>query len=175
MSPADHSLSLTERLYKARGGDLLRYLRRSAGSDADARDIAQEAFLRFWRLEDAERLRAPEAYLFRIAGNLLYERRLRQRGERKGEAAAEPLVDDSTPLDLAVAAEEITMLRTAVRGLPALWRAILTLHLRDGLTFAQISTQTGITTSLAKKYYYKAVSACRERLTDAATGPGRKP
>jgi RNA polymerase sigma-70 factor (ECF subfamily) len=174
MLPKDQSLTMVERLYRARADDLLRYLRRRFLNEADARDVAQEAFLRFWRLQDSERLRSPEAYLFRIAGNLLYERRLREAGERQGQPVGEPPVDEYTPFELAVAAEEETLLRETVRTLPVLWRSILTLHLRDGLTFAQIASQTGINISLAKKHYYKAVMACRERLTGLNAGPGQR-
>ena len=53
--------------------DLVRYLASRLPNIDDARDITQEAYLRLLRLEKADLIRNPEAYLFRIATNLIYE------------------------------------------------------------------------------------------------------
>src|SRR5687767_3381707 len=50
---------------------LLRYLRRRVGSDADARDIAQEAYFRLLRYQNDQDLQSLKALLFRIATNLV--------------------------------------------------------------------------------------------------------
>jgi RNA polymerase sigma-70 factor (ECF subfamily) len=154
-----------ERLFRSRGEDLLRYLRLRLRGDAEARDIAQEAFLRFLRLSEPERVQNPDAYIFRIAGNLLWERRLREGSARQSRLLEEDaLIAEHTPLDLAVAAQESSRVRQALSTLPPLPRAIVILHLRDGLSFSAIATYTGIKISLAKKHYYKALSACRAHL-----------
>jgi RNA polymerase sigma factor (sigma-70 family) len=173
MSPIDQPLTLAERIYHARGADLLRYLRQRLRNDADARDIAQEAFLRFLRLDDPERVRNPEAYIFRIAGNLLWERRLRQHAELGKAPLEETLMAEQTPLDIAVADEEAARLRATLKALPPLRRAVLVLHIRDGLSFSQIAVESGITTSLAKKHYYRALIACREHLIDFKIDQGK--
>ncbi len=174
MSPLDQTLTLAERIYTSRGADLLRYLQQRLRNDADARDIAQEAFLRFLRLDDQERVRNPEAYIFRIAGNLLWERRLRQHAELGKPLVEEIPMTEQTPLDIAVADEEAVRVRATLEALPAVRRAVLVLHIRDGLSFAQIAAESGITTSLAKKHYYRALIACREHLIDFQFDQGTK-
>jgi RNA polymerase sigma-70 factor (ECF subfamily) len=154
MGDTDQQLNLVERIYRARSADLLGYLRRRLRNDADARDIAQEAFLRLLRLDHYERLRNPEAYLFRIASNLIWERGLHRHEESEAASLNEILLADGlTPLDCLVADEEMAQLTVSIEALPAIQRAILVLHLREGLTFSKIAEQTGITTSQAKKQY----------------------
>jgi len=164
--------SLAERLYTSRGADLLRYVRRRLKGAEDAGDIAQEAYLRFIRLKDPERLLNPEAYMFRIAANLLWERRLRENAGQAGAPLEEMPVEEQTPYDHVVAAEQVALLQALLAGLPQLNRAVLMLHLRDEMTFAEIATHAGITTSLAKKIYYKTLLDCREQLMTAQAGQG---
>lgn len=174
MAANDQPLTLAERIYRERGADLLSYLRRRLRHDADARDIAQEAFLRLLRLDDQQRLGNPEAYLFRIAGNLLWERRLHQQRESHGETLDEIQAEALTPLESMAADEELALLSSAIDALPAVRRAIMVLHLREGMSFSEIAAHTGITVSLAKKHYYKGVMACRERLDCATRDQGRR-
>jgi RNA polymerase sigma factor (sigma-70 family) len=165
MTTPERPKALAENLFLTRGADLLRYIRLRLRSDAEARDIAQEAFLRFLRLTDPERLQNPDAYIFRIAGNLLWERRLRERPDRESAALeADELVAEHTPLDLVVAAQDASRVRRVLATLSPLARAIVILHLRDGLTFAAIAAHTGIKISLAKKHYYRSLVACRAQL-----------
>ncbi|MBX5463423.1 MAG: RNA polymerase sigma factor [Steroidobacteraceae bacterium] len=58
--------------------DLHRYLVRRLHNNEIANDLAQEAFLRYLQLPDAGVVRKPDAYLFRIAVNLIYEWRMRK-------------------------------------------------------------------------------------------------
>lgn len=172
MSTADQSLALAARIYATRGADLLRYVRYRSKNEADARDIAQEAFFRFMRLSDPERLKNPDAYIFRIAGNLLWERRLRQQKEL-GEAAQEdPALDEYTPFDFASAGQVAARLRKTLDLLPIMQRGVLLLHLRDGMSFADIATHTGVSNTMAKKHLKNAITTCRKLLKDLRTGPG---
>ena len=168
MIPVQRAADLAAALFKARGEDLLGFLRRRLGSDADARDIAQETYLRFIRLADPGRIDNAEAYLFRIAANLLWEHRMRQRStvvDVDGELAAQ-LVAEQTPFDLAVSTQLAQRLKAAVNALPPTQRAVVTLHMRDGMTFSAIATQIGVSDSMVKKHVYMALATCRKRLRD---------
>jgi RNA polymerase sigma-70 factor (ECF subfamily) len=160
------SAALVAWLHEARGADLLGYLRRRLRSEAAARDIAQEAYLRFIRLGDPARIENAEAYLFRIAANLLWEHRLRTRDVPPEDRADETPATEYTPFELACSAEVAERIRAALNGLPAMQRAVVILHLRDGLTCAQIAAQAGISASMVKKHLAKAIATCRLRLKD---------
>ncbi|MBL8266573.1 RNA polymerase sigma factor [Steroidobacter sp.] len=168
MIPLQRAADLAAALFKARGEDLLGFLRRRLRSDADARDIAQETYLRFIRLADPRRIDNAEAYLFRIAANLLYEHRMRQRTTLTGadEMLSAQLMTEQTPLDLAVSAEVARRLRSVVEDLPSTQRAIVILHIRDGLTYGDIAGRIGVSESMVKKHAYTAFAFCRKRLRD---------
>ncbi len=161
-------IGLASSLFERRGGDLLRYLRRRVKNDTDALDLAQESFLRFIRLAKPDQVNNPEAYLFRIAGNLLWEHQLRERSFVGQEASDECAMAEETPFDLAVSAEEASCLHLALMELPATRRAVLVLHLRDGLTYAQIAAQIGVSVSMVKKHIAKGLVSCRARLRELA-------
>lgn len=158
--------ALAARLHEARGADLLSYLRQRVRSEATARDIAQEAYLRFIRLGEPARIENAEAYLFRIAANLLWEHRLRARDTTPVEEVENAPAPGHTPYELAYVAQLGQRMRVALNGLPAMQRAVLVLHLRDELTCAQIASQAGISVSMVKKHLAKAVATCRRRLKD---------
>jgi RNA polymerase sigma-70 factor (ECF subfamily) len=162
----DSAFGLAVAVYRERGADLLRYLRHRLKNEADAKDIAQEAFLRFIRLADPERLRIPEAYIFRIAGNLLWEHRLSEQ-KRSGQIAQqEPMTEEATPFEFAMAGETAVRLRAALDSLPIMQRAVLLLHLRDGLSFSEIAVHARISSTMAKKHFKSSLAACRRQLSD---------
>ena len=173
VSPVSRVFDLVSRLVESRGDDLLRYLRRRVKNDADARDLAQESYLRFIRLAKPDQIDNPEAYLFRIAGNLLWEHQLRERNPIGQEASDEHALAEETPFDIAVSAEEASRLNVALEELPATRRAILVLHLRDGLTCAQLASQVGISVSMVKKHLSLGLASCRARLREPAQGSKR--
>lgn len=168
MNPVPRVIDLASQLFESRGGDLLHYLRRRVKNEADASDIAQESYLRFIRLAKPDQVDNPEAYLFRIAGNLLWEHQLRERSPIGQEAGDELAVAEETPFDLAVSAEEASRLNVALEELPATRRAVLVLHLRDGLTCAQIAAQIGVSVSMVKKHLAGGLVSCRGRLRELA-------
>src|SRR5687767_14711913 len=61
---------------------LLRYLQLRLGNSADARDLAQETYVRLMRVDKIDLIRDPQSYVFRIAANLAYEFELSRRRER---------------------------------------------------------------------------------------------
>lgn len=166
MPPPDNILALAAKLFEARGLDLLSFLRRRLGSDADARDIAQETYLRFIRLGDPDRINNPEAYLFRIASNLLWEHRLRQRNLSRHAPLEQVALDEHTPFDLAVSTQLGERINLILNKLPPLQRAVLILHLRDGVTCADIGARSGISASMVKKHLSNALAFCRRKLSD---------
>jgi len=157
---------LAVKLFEARGSDLLRFLRQRLGSEADARDIAQETYLRFIRLGNPEQIENCEAYLFRIATNLLWEHKLRERKLAGQSPLEEPQTAETTPFDLAINEEFSEHMQRVLETLPQAQRAVLILRIRDDCTCAEISAKTGISTSMVKKHLHAALDKCRRRLRE---------
>ena len=144
--------------------DLVRYLASRLPSEEDARDIAQEAFLRLLRLERTDLIRHPEAYLFRIASNLVHEHWLKSRPRDTGPGVdPEELTSETTPTETLVEQEQaIDTLERALRLLPDKQRIVVVLHRRDGLTYREIADALQISPDMVKKHLIKGLARCRE-------------
>lgn len=147
--------------------DLHRFLMRRLQSTQQAQDLAQEAYLRLLRVEKASLVRKPRAYLYRIAINLVYEFRLRQQQEPvtfDSDVLAEvsEAVSDHPQLEDERLANE-QRVTALLERLPPLYRAILVLRKRDGLSYDEIARQLAISVHTVKKYLARAVAMCRER------------
>src|SRR5580692_3695530 len=68
------------------GLDLIRFISKRVRTLADARDLAQEAYVRLLRMERKDLIRHPRAYLYRIAANILYEFELKRKADVAGLA-----------------------------------------------------------------------------------------
>ena len=144
--------------------ELHRFLMRRLRSAQQAQDLAQEAYLRLLRVERAELIRQPRAYLYRIAVNLVTEFRLRSQrdpvmydsetmteiAERTGEESSE-----------GERSGDVREVERLLEQLPPLYRAILVLRKRDGLSYAEIAQQLGISVHTVKKYLARAVAKRR--------------
>jgi RNA polymerase sigma factor (sigma-70 family) len=157
---------LAESAFAQYGKALHRYLMRRLASSESANDLAQEAYLRLMRVEHAELIMAPQAYLFRIASNLIYEQRQRAKREvvtfdsRLMEHASERTSD---PMALEPG-EKLNMerqLESMLKQLPPLYAAILVMKKRDGLSLQEIAKELDISVHTVKKYLFRAVAQCR--------------
>lgn len=75
------------------GEDLVRFLARRVRAGVDARDLAQEAYVRLLRLDRKDLIREPLAYVYRVASNLLHEFELKRRADLE---VARRLTDEQT-------------------------------------------------------------------------------
>ena len=161
VSPRDLVKSLSGRHL-----ELVRFLNLRLPNQDDARDLAQEAYLRLLRLKGDHYIRHPEAYLFRIASNLVHEYWLAARSDSI-DATCEP--DDlpstlQSPEMLASQQETLGELKRAIQFLPPIQQAVIVLHRRDGKTYVEIATELGISRDMVKKHLSKALARCRQYL-----------
>jgi RNA polymerase sigma factor (sigma-70 family) len=159
---------LVERLAKDHGKDLLRFISRRVRTAADARDLAQEAYVRLLRLERKDLIRDPLPYLYRIAANVLYEFELKRREDVRGlmRWSAEHRIR-SQALPAGGEAETLALqdrLESVLRQLSPTCRAVLILHRREGMTYDEIAERIGISPSMVKKYLSQGLQHCREQL-----------
>ena len=162
--------SLVERLAEDHGDDLLRYISRRVRTSADARDIAQESYVRLLRMERKDLIRDPMPYLYRIAANVLYEFELKRREDLTGlmrwstefraqnDQVAPPTGADAESLALKERLESV------LRQLSPTCRAVLLLHRNEGMTYEEIAAQIGISASMVKKYLSQGLQHCRKHL-----------
>lgn len=145
---------------------LIRFILSRLRSAEDARDLAQEAYLRFLQVPDETAIRQPLRYLYRIALNLVYEFHLRR--DRSIVTFDSQIADDQagrTPPDpsseLGQALTTTEQLDRILSQIPPHYRRVLVMHKRDGLSYAEIAAETGLSKQSVQKYLARAMAAAR--------------
>ena len=156
-----------DKLAKASGADLVRFLRRRLANARDAHDLAQEVYLRLLRMHDPEQVRNPHAFALRIAANVAYEWNLLARNRlAHSSSALEALVDHSDPIHDTLVAQQMATLEAVLKTLSPKCRAVILLHRRDRLTYQEIATVTGISLAMVKKYLARGIALCQAHLAE---------
>ncbi|HEU4625439.1 MAG TPA: RNA polymerase sigma factor [Steroidobacteraceae bacterium] len=143
---------------------LHRFLMRRLRSRQNAQDLAQETYLRLLRMDSHELVRKPQAYLYRIASNLVYEFKLRERNEPvafDSQALEEAAESAAHPLDSSETVSHAQQLESILGQLPPLYRAVFLARKRDGMSYAEIARALDISVHTVKKYLARAVAQCR--------------
>ncbi|GGD84511.1 RNA polymerase sigma factor [Tsuneonella deserti] len=153
-----------EALYHAHSGRLLRFFSRRAGT-TDAPDLVQETFVRMARIEPAacHRIESPGAFLTRIAANLVKDRaRLAARRSSSCHVSYDEQVHGQVdPHRLLDDRDALARLEQAVARLNRRTREIFLLHRVEGLTYAEIADEVGMSVKGVKKQMAKALFQLR--------------
>ena len=143
------------------GPGLLLFARQWVRSPADAEDIVQEAFVKFWRRNHRIDNRALlYATVRSIALDLI--RRDSRRARREAEAFSD--VAQSCQPQFAVEGESQRALAAAVDLLPHEQREVLVMKIWNELTFAEIGSALEISQNTAASRYRYALSALKKNL-----------
>ena len=146
------------------GAALVLFARQWVLDRADAEDIVQEAFDRFWR--SRQRAADPTAYLYACVKHCALDwQRGRKRQTRREAAAARPeaetLLAGSLEQDERRAAIDV-----ALRNLPENQREVLVMKIWGGLTFPQIAAALQVSANTAASRYRYALARLREQLAE---------
>jgi RNA polymerase sigma factor (sigma-70 family) len=169
---AETKKALIERLFAAHGRALQAFFYRRTRQHTDARDLAQEVYVRMLRVRDPDAIADMEAYLFTVAGNLVREQAARDR--RRGIAVdiedttvqdelAEPPAFDAQ-IDVA---QQVNRLRAVLRQLPPRWHAAVVMQYVHELSHKEIGDRLGVSPRTVKKYLAQALGRCRRRMVAA--------
>lgn len=148
-------------LYLDEAPALVRFFRRKIGSQDEAEDLAHEALVRFLRVSPATRIQTPQAYLRRIATNLL-----RDRAERASTRLSELTVpfaesfEEPTPYDQhreLVGRQELEHFDEVLHQLKPRTLEIFLLSRVDGYTYKEIASALGMTVFGVKWHMLKAI------------------
>jgi len=164
-TPDDESWKNWFQLY---GPKLLLCARQCTRSLADAEDVVQEAFVRFWRHQRALG-GDPQALLLtsvrRAACDLARRNQRRAVREERAEVGRDETAGLFEPL--AEADDRRLAIEAALLRLPVEQREVLTLKIWGELTFEEISRQLDLPLNTAASRYRYALAALRNELTAA--------
>ena len=141
------------------GPGLVLFARQFVRSVADAEDIVQDAFVRFWKKEHSIENRALLFATVRsVALDLL--RRDARRARREANAALE--VEQSTQPQFDFDDDSQRELAAAVDRLPVEQREVLVMKIWNELTFAEIGDALAISQNTAASRYRYALAALKK-------------
>lgn len=143
------------------GAALVLLARQFVGSRADAEDVVQEAFVRFWR--SRERVNDSAPFVFACVRRCALDwQRSRQRQTQREEQAARP---EAEPLFAeAVDNERRAAIEIALQELPAEQSEVLVMKVWGELTFSQIAEALETSPNTAASRYRYALAKLRETL-----------
>jgi RNA polymerase sigma-19 factor, ECF subfamily len=168
-SVAKQKTDLVQLAFERYRGGLQRFLMRRLDHAQNAQDLAQEVYLRLLRVDSADLVRQPQAYMYRIAAHVVHEFRLRE--EREKECMT---IDSDVLADIAERVEDASVeepwrrantereLTRLLRQLPPVERAIIVMQKRDGLSYEEVAEKLDLSVHTVKKYLFRALLRLRQ-------------
>lgn len=150
-------------IYRAHGGWLLGWLTSHARCRTRASDLAQETFCRLMEQPGLRLYAHPRRYLATVARRLLIDDTRRRASERcfleafalHNGGGAQPGADR-----IAEAVQELAVLAELLGSLPTRVRRAFLMSRVDGLTYAEIALDLGVSSSMVKQYVARAFAHC---------------
>lgn len=146
---------------------LKRYFLRQSVSAEDADDLVQEVFVRLVRMDNQDEIENSQAFLFRIAANLLKDKRRRhvvRQGDRHDAFEDDmPATEVFSPERVLIGKQELAGIKDAIIALPPKTREAFILHRFEGLTYREISEALGISVSSVEKHMMSAIASLAKR------------
>jgi RNA polymerase sigma-70 factor (ECF subfamily) len=159
-----------ERLFREHNEALIRFLQARLGSFQEAREVAQEAYVRLLSLDEPEAVGYLRAFLFKTASNLAIDRRRRRIMDSR--AMELPLfrefADARTPERQVAGTQQVERLTRLLAAMPVKCRQAFVLNRFDGMDVASISRELGLSERMVQKYIARALLYCRAGV-DAGT------
>lgn len=159
----DGDRAAMERLYREHAGRVYSVVRRLAGEDALADDLAQEAWIRAFEKLDLFRGDASfGTWMYRLATNTALNRLRSDRRHREleSEAPRDGIHGRNGSVDEAVINQRV--LQRALDRLPDGYRRVLVLHDVEGMTHAEIAETLDVAVGTSKSQLHKARARMRE-------------
>lgn len=154
------------RVFEDHNRALHSFLMMRTRNEQEAREVAQEAYVRVLQLNTPGAVSFLRAYLFKTAANIAVDRE-RQRATRARLDrldAGEDLVDRLSPDRNLMAREELDLLEKALQELPPRYRQAFILHRFDERSTSEIARELGIEARMVRNYISRTVLYCRLRL-----------
>ncbi|HEY5754683.1 MAG TPA: sigma-70 family RNA polymerase sigma factor [Steroidobacter sp.] len=157
------------RLFSEHNESLVRFLAARLHSVQEAKEVAQEAYVRLLNLGDSGAVSFLRAFLFKTAANLAVDR-LRSRNRQRQAMNAglcDELREAPTPDHEAAQVEEAEIVRRLIGELPPKCRQVFLLHRLHGEELPQIAQQMELSERMVRHYVLRATLYCRAGLEAA--------
>lgn len=134
-----------------------------------AEDLTSEVFVRAWRSRKKFINRYPQAWLFRIARNLLIDHYRRKKDKYVEDADVELPPHTENHLEMTVQKEEIRRLRKALANLPDNLRSVVILRFIERLPAKEVGKILKVSEGNVRVMQYRALTKLKEFYNDGKT------
>ena len=157
---------LVGRLFQEHNRALVSFLRAKLNNDQEAREVAQEAYVKLLQLESPGVVSFLQAYLFKIAANLAIDRiRHQMVGDRlaREEALLFDEVDETaSPERRLLAQDELRRISNAMLELPPKCRQAFAFHVLLERPLAEIAAEMKLSTRMVHYYIVRGLKVCKQ-------------
>lgn len=162
--PAGREAAL-DRIAVEHGAALRRFLRTRVADPSEQEDLAQESFVRLSSVEAPGTLENPRAFLFRIADNLVRDRRRRQMARRDlsyQSIEEQDLPDPSPSADVVLLHRDaLDRVTAAIRNLEEPARTAFLLSRYRDMSYSEIAAHMQVSVKTVEKYISNALVVLR--------------
>jgi RNA polymerase sigma factor (sigma-70 family) len=159
-------VELVERLFHEHNEALIRFLRTRLRSQQEAREIAQEAYVRLLSLDEPGAVSYLRAFLFKTAANLAVDRMRRDELQLRTSALPlfQELSDARTPERQVAGMQMMQRLERLIAAMPAKCRQAFMLRRFDGRDVGSIANELNLSKRMVREYVARALLQCRVSL-----------
>jgi RNA polymerase sigma factor (sigma-70 family) len=153
---------------QAHRDELSRFIVRKLGTETEASDMLQDAFLRLSERQTEEVIDNPRAFVFRIIANLIvdFQRRSANRLPHETDETLYHALPENRPSPEARYQQQqrLEAINQALMELPEACRLAFYLNRVEGHSHADIAARLHISESMVAKHLARAMKHCRDRL-----------
>ena len=167
----DSTATVVSQLFRDHNRMLVGYLTSRLRSEHEAKEVAQEAYVRLLQLQDPATPSLLRAYLFKTATNLAIDRLRHRRVEHQAEeqpALFENLTataaEVNDPAQQLIEREQTSRLLGYLQELPIKCQHVFNFHRLDGVPQREVAMRIGVSERMVRRYVTYAMVYCRLRL-----------
>jgi RNA polymerase sigma factor (sigma-70 family) len=171
---------MVSHLFREHNRMLVGYLTSRLRSVHEAKEVAQEAYVRLLQLQNPGAPGLLRAYLFKTATHLAIDR-LRHRAVQQSAERGELFdglmgggTDNDDPAQQLEARERTEDLLEFLQELPVKCRGVFELHRLEGLTQHEVGARLGLSERMVRRYVTYAMLYCRLRLDGVPADRARR-
>jgi RNA polymerase sigma factor (sigma-70 family) len=178
---SDSTATAVSQLFRDHNRMLVGYLTSRLRSEQEAKEVAQEAYVRLLQLQDPGTPSLLRAYLFKTAANLAIDRLRHRRVQHQAEEQPELFenviaggIELDDPAQQVIEREQAAQLLGYLQELPIKCQQVFTLHRLEGAPQQEVAVRVGISERMVRRYVTYAMVYCRLRLDGIAVDQVRR-
>jgi RNA polymerase sigma factor (sigma-70 family) len=179
--PSASTAAAVSLLFREHNGALVDYLTARLGSRQEAKEVAQEAYVRLLQLQNSDSPGLLRAYLFKTATNIAIDRlrhgKVRQRIEQQPGLLEDAIAyrgESDDPAQQLVAREQASQLLGYLQELPVKCQQVFNLHRLEGVPQHDVAARLGFSERMVRRYVSYAMVYCHLRLEGMAPDQVRR-